>query len=529
MTRLFILFYLGVLAVLAAAWYIHGAVASWQFGDEFRRVVEGTHRGGAQLVVDRLNAVNPEDRDSELERLRPQFDYPIGIRLLTDLPDHVADRIQSGAGLVYYRQSGSRGFVAAPLNDKKNAVRLGPFPNYSHYEDSLAGGMRLAVVEVQCAEGSERDEKLRQLKRTFGYDVQVIPSARLPRREQRRLTEGDDIVFFVRDEQAFVASPLEDASAVVQFGPFPNFEGAEQRVFAATLAFVLVVAAVAIALLLRPMARQLRYVENAAHAIADGDLSARVDEESVTSARPLAQAFNDMASRTEALVRTQRELLQAVSHELRTPLSRMRFAIDLIETAATEQERAERLASLDAATEELDSLVGELLSYVRLESAPEETDSEPVSLFETVHRLVDQHSAIFPTVEFELDHSNVAADILVKADSGALQRVLGNLLSNAGRYATKRVLVRAESSGDTVQIDVDDDGPGIPESDRDRVLAPFVRLDDDNPGGGVGLGLALVRRIVERHGGHLEILNSPSGGCRVRTTWGRADADSGSA
>ena len=106
----------------------------------------------------------------------------------------------------------------------------------------------------------------------------------------------------------------------------------------------------------------------------------QIDERRIRSAKPLAQAFNDMANRTEALVRTQRELLQAVSHELRTPLSRMRFAIDLIETAKTDAERRQRLDSLDMATEELDELVGELLSYVRMETTTPELDVEHVLL-----------------------------------------------------------------------------------------------------------------------------------------------------
>ena len=89
----------------------------------------------------------------------------------------------------------------------------------------------------------------------------------------------------------------------------------------------------------------------------------------------------------------------------------------------------------------------------------------------------------------------------------------------AGRFARSRVTIRAQSAAGVTTIDIDDDGPGIPESERDRVFQPFVRLEDDSPDRGVGLGLALVQRIVAQHGATVQALASPLGGCRLRTTW----------
>jgi signal transduction histidine kinase len=93
-------------------------------------------------------------------------------------------------------------------------------------------------------------------------------------------------------------------------------------------------------------------------------------------------------------------------------------------------------------------------------------------------------------------------------------------LSNAGRFAKSRVSISAAAvaNGATI-IDIDDDGEGIPEADRERVFEPFVRLQDSAPASGVGLGLALVKRIVAQHGGSVQALTSPLGGCRIRTTW----------
>lgn len=111
------------------------------------------------------------------------------------------------------------------------------------------------------------------------------------------------------------------------------------------------------------------------------------------------------------------------------------------------------------------------------------------------------------------------------ADRRGFQRALGNLVSNAGRHAKTRVSIHCESMNGSTVIDVDDDGTGIAEADRQRVFEPFVRLQDAAESGrGVGLGLALVKRIVTQNGGTVEVLDSPLGGCRIRTKWPRQSA-----
>jgi two-component system sensor histidine kinase RstB len=110
----------------------------------------------------------------------------------------------------------------------------------------------------------------------------------------------------------------------------------------------------------------------------------------------------------------------------------------------------------------------------------------------------------------------------VHADASGLQRALSNLVGNACRYAKRRVRVSAAPLPEQVAIDIEDDGVGIPEADRTRVLEPFVRLETAAESGnakGVGLGLALANRIVEAHGGQVQIDDSPLGGCKIRTTW----------
>jgi signal transduction histidine kinase len=100
-----------------------------------------------------------------------------------------------------------------------------------------------------------------------------------------------------------------------------------------------------------------------------------------------------------------------------------------------------------------------------------------------------------------------------------LKRALGNLLANAARFGESRVVIDIDDSPHELAIVVDDDGPGIPLGDRQRVFEPFVRLEKS--GRGAGLGLALVKRIAANHGGTVDAQESPLGGCRIRTVWPR--------
>ena len=203
------------------------------------------------------------------------------------------------------------------------------------------------------------------------------------------------------------------------------------------------------------------------------------------------------------------------------PLARIRFAIDLIESAKSETERRQRLESLDTATEELDALVGELLSYVRMETTDVGLEYEFVDVHNFASLLINKYSTLHPNIDISEVGENANRDLIISVDRRGFQRVLENLLGNATRFAEQKVTICFSTTGTSLFVDVHDDGCGINEEDRERVLQPFVRINEqpnDNRNG-VGLGLALVQRIMNQHSGSLEILASPLGGCQVRTTW----------
>ena len=383
-------------------------------------------------------------------------------------------------------------------------------------EKALGGGVNVARQALKLAGDDPGDSVLEKLRAQFDYPVEVVAGGQVADEVREWFVDGDDVMVHVGDK-LLVLTPSTSGTAALKLGPVTLPQGPVETDMIVSLGVVLLLVAIAIVLMLRPLARQLGAMERTAISFADGDLSARVDVKSADSARTLAEAFNEMAGRTEALVRTQRELLQAVSHELRTPLARVNLAIDLIRTARDERERELRLKSLDSAAEDLDELVGELLQYVRLETGLPQVAWESIELAPLVEELIEKHSHGSSEMQFQIGADLDHGDVRIVADRSGLARALGNLLANASRFGRRCVIINATATPAGVIIDVDDDGPGIPEPDRQRAFEPFVRLEDT--GRGAGLGLALVKRIVANHGGTAVAVESPFGGCRIRTFW----------
>jgi two-component system sensor histidine kinase RstB len=265
--------------------------------------------------------------------------------------------------------------------------------------------------------------------------------------------------------------------------------------------------------------KQLTKVERASHALAVGDFSVRVDDPQ-GSPSELAATFNAMAERVERLIRSRDELVQAVSHELGSPLSRLRFHMELLENQS-EAQREERLAAMTRELDALDELVAELLGYVQSDELELDRKAfDPNRGLSDLAELARLEVSEDRAVEVGLA---VPGGASVFADQRLFQRAVENILRNAMKYACGNVLLELTQEGDHVRVAVHDDGPGIPEELREKVMIPFFRLeaDRDRKTGGVGLGLAIVSRIMHRHGGRLAIDSSRLGGAMVATWWPR--------
>ena len=258
----------------------------------------------------------------------------------------------------------------------------------------------------------------------------------------------------------------------------------------------LVAAGVAIAAVpaVRRLTRRLERLQQGVEALGAGNLAARVAVEGRDEVAKLARSFNASAERIEALVGAHRTLLANASHELRSPLARIQMGVDLLKRDA----KPELAAELERNVRELDQLVDEILLASRLDALPTDPVREPVDLL----ALAAEECA-------RVDASLDGQPVTVMGEPRLLRRLIRNLLENARRYGdgsaitvSVRATVDATTGAARAQLTVADGGPGVAASERERIFEPFYRpAGASERGGGVGLGLSLVRTIARRHGG----------------------------
>jgi two-component system OmpR family sensor kinase len=268
-----------------------------------------------------------------------------------------------------------------------------------------------------------------------------------------------------------------------------------------------------------PLTRDLRALEKAAAQFGNRNWSFNARIKPHSQIYPLVQTFRRMAARIDGLIASHKDMSNAVSHEIRTPLSRMQFEIELAQQATTVEEVHRSLSHVKTDIAAINDLVAATLSYAILERAD-------VTLNVNSHNF----TALIPAIAESVAHDarpdlDISADVqsdaaAVRCDVHLIETVLRNLLYNATRYAKHSIKVAFTSYDGVNRLLVDDDGPGIPRADRNRVFESFVQLERTaGRKTGFGLGLAIVKRAIEWHGGEVSVVESPLGGARFCVTW----------
>jgi signal transduction histidine kinase len=269
--------------------------------------------------------------------------------------------------------------------------------------------------------------------------------------------------------------------------------------------------AVAIALgaypVVRRVTRRLERLQRQVEALGAGNFATRVEVSGTDEVAQLAHSFNHAADRIERLINAQRTILAGASHEFRSPLARMRVAIELW----SRDERPELRTRLAQDIAELDTLIGELLLASRLDTLDHLEHMEDVDLLAL---LAEEGARTGAEVS--------GTPVCIQGDPRMLRRLIRNLLENARRYAVgsavEATVVPLPTGG--ARLCVADQGPGVPEQERERIFEPFYRASNRREPSdvGVGLGLALVRQIARHHDGDVRCLPRASGGTCFEVT-----------
>ncbi|HZX29954.1 MAG TPA: ATP-binding protein [Rhodocyclaceae bacterium] len=239
----------------------------------------------------------------------------------------------------------------------------------------------------------------------------------------------------------------------------------------------------------------------------------RVPEET----RPLVHALNDLLARLGTALASQRAFVADAAHELRTPLTALQLQLQLVERAASDEERQQAMAALKAGLQRTRHTVHQLLTLARQEPGAGEAARNALPLAPLARQVVADHAPLAESRHIDLGVSEADEDAVVIGDPDGLRILLANLVANALRYTPSggRVDVAAARDQGRAYLEVADTGPGIPAEERERVFDRFYRRAGEDESGS-GLGLAIVRTIAERHGARVRLLDAEGGGLKVR-------------
>jgi signal transduction histidine kinase len=327
-------------------------------------------------------------------------------------------------------------------------------------------------------------------------------------------------------EEGIMARPVWENGRLVGVGlvtfrpaPPPGFPPG----LAWALAVLFLVFLAATMVFARHVAGPLQRLASTAKQFGRGELSARSGLKRRDEIGELGLAFDEMAERVTSLMAAQQVLLANVSHELLTPLSRIRVAVDLITDGDATQAK-ERVPEITHDLLELERLLDDVMTVARLDLSRLHQGAQVMTLQRTstsidglVQKAVSRFRSQYQTHEISVTISPGLPTL--SADAVLLRRVIENLLDNARKYsdAGTTIHIRASRAGNRVSIAVTDKGIGIDDADLKEVFTPFFRSDKSRSKstGGVGLGLALARRVVEAHCGTIDIASTPGQGTTV--------------
>ncbi|HUL95900.1 MAG TPA: ATP-binding protein [Usitatibacter sp.] len=368
--------------------------------------------------------------------------------------------------------------------------------------------------------------RLKEIEKTFRLEHEIVPLSKaeddsfMSASEKERLLAGD-IAFRDRPGGGWVYERrIKDSDRVLRIEWIGAYEY-QLVYYAIIIAFMTLAMSLILWRWMWPLWRDLQGLSAATSRVGEGDFDVRAQLDPRSLLQPIASAFNVMAGRVQALLRSHRDLEQGVAHELRTPLAQLKFDLELARTSDDAGERDARFDAMSRDLVDLEDLVSELLVLASLRQAPPYAPREvpAASVVDEAQRRVRE--------EMRGEHAEVRIETApgmpasLSCDPKYLTRALVNILRNAVRYARTRVVVSLTRDGGQTVLAVDDDGPGVPPADRTRLFEPFTRVEGSRgrDSGGVGLGLAIVKSVAEWHGGRAEITDSPLGGARVSIRW----------
>lgn len=381
--------------------------------------------------------------------------------------------------------------------------------------------------QIKATPPSQWQEKAKQLSRMYDMPIHIIDTlpTGLDQTNRNLLTQHQESYIKIdADIRGIIYYGIPGTHYYLKIGP----AGSPKRILFLVITGIVFFITLLLFMLVwtYPFYRNVRKLARLANDYSHGKFNSDVKIKKLATLYPLYRDLTAMGNAINTLIESHKQLTNAVSHELRSPLARIRFASEM---AAPSKRPENYLTEINNSVEELNSLIEELLTYTRFDRQ-QTIDCKPHQLKKWIAGIIETERAL-PTAQrcqIKLECNIKTGKQQAAFDEKLMTRALRNLISNALRYTKSTILVSLQSTDTNVLITVEDDGPGIPENERDKIFDPFYRVDNSRTKatGGYGLGLAIVKNIIKLHHAEIDVTYSAAlGGAKFIITLPRHPHD----
>lgn len=382
----------------------------------------------------------------------------------------------------------------------------------------------LALNELAVTPERNKDKVLKRLDSLYPFTIQLVSSSQvqLDNQQKLRLLAGNVVASINNQLNQTIVYVNAPGGDVLMVGPIAAFEPLTNQLLVILILISVLITSSVTYVLIRQLEWRLSVVNNILSEFGPKQLKSRVPIKGNDVITQLGIKVNQMADRIEELLDHQKEITQAVSHELRTPLARIKFRMQILNDmsdvsgqAITQQELETRTAAISKDIRQLENLIDELLTLHKLDKDRSEYQRILIDIAPILANIIESNNIRFENIRFE---NAIKNPIHILGNAQDLNRLLENLITNACKHAKSTVTLECEQGLQSYTISIEDDGKGIPKTQRDRIFQPFTRLENsqNKKNTGYGLGLAIVQSIAKLNEIEIQVKDSSLGGAKFQ-------------
>ncbi|RYY77261.1 MAG: two-component sensor histidine kinase [Gammaproteobacteria bacterium] len=385
-------------------------------------------------------------------------------------------------------------------------------------DPAIVDVVRLIEKFVEDSPNQHNATHLNSLTENLNYQVKLVSISNFSKTDIVKKIKEGDIVSISDERTHYFYKRLKKSDDVIMLVS-PAEENNRSNLYIIFIMLFYAAIAGVIFLWVWPLARDLARLGLHTQQMGKDGQQLTIDISPRSVLYPFANTFNAMAKRLNEILRSQKEMTLAISHELRTPLARMKFALAMTEGHQLPESVQSQLSNVNKDILEMESLINSFLAYAGFDQQSQQLNQREGYMHDLIQEVILRlSSAEYSHIDIEINDETDGR--FITCEWSLMQTAIQNLIHNAFGYAKNKIVISIKILPEHFLIEVEDDGPGVPDEQQSRIFESFVRVYSELTNrSGFGLGLALVKRIVEWHAGQVSYSHSNLGGAKFTIRW----------